>query len=244
MSIITVSGAADPSGNLSLTFPVAGLGEVYTGTLSVPDSPPAAAWKASVAGESVQSWVGTSMVGPLTTRDAEQLTISGTGLGAGEVYQAKWHAAVGRTSEITVYPPSALPTSTSVASSISGDVTVTNTVDVAISSSPTLNTIDVGGIASSLPFSASLSSSGTEEISSATVTAQDWVISGAASAGTATVSLYAGNTSSIVASVLVGTSPAPVRVPLPGLSLSGPVGVISDISGTDTVTVAGCLTTR
>lgn len=90
------SGVANGSGIATLDFPAVVPGQVFTVTVSVPNSEASAVWTLQVgqdSGQPLASWLGRTLTGPFQVSDGEILRLVGSGLTAGSTYTAM---AVGR----------------------------------------------------------------------------------------------------------------------------------------------------
>lgn len=97
-------GTADASGFCTITFPNVPQGLVWTGTIQVTNSNPAANWTAYINQLTPlgQAWPGVSSSSTLQVGGMEALTIKGVGLSPGVTYSAYW---VGSSDDSDSAPP-------------------------------------------------------------------------------------------------------------------------------------------
>jgi hypothetical protein len=111
MSIITqhATAVADTGGQASFVFPDVPMGELWSGTTSIPLAPPSAVSTVTAGGLLVGAMYGPGSYGPWTVDHSSRLIISSAGLTPSTQYQAVWHAD-DKGATYSTYPAPITPT--------------------------------------------------------------------------------------------------------------------------------------
>lgn len=118
MAIVTqhATATADTGGDAVFSFPPVPMGQIWSGTTSIPLAPPSAVSTVTAGGLLVGAMYGPGSYGPWTVDHSSPLAISATGLTPSTQYQAVWHVD-DKGNEFSTYPAPITPT-------ISGSVSI------------------------------------------------------------------------------------------------------------------------
>lgn len=78
-----ITGTPNVNGTVELSYPAVPVGRVWTGTVVIPSSDPAAIWEITIADQVWANLLGPGPFGPLQAVDGEQIVLDGTGLTPG-----------------------------------------------------------------------------------------------------------------------------------------------------------------
>jgi hypothetical protein len=82
----SVTGTSDSAGNISFTLGPAALGEVWEGSLQIPNIPTGANLTAKISSTLWGSWTGPTSFGPIQLWNGESVIVTGTGAAASTQY--------------------------------------------------------------------------------------------------------------------------------------------------------------
>lgn len=125
------TATADSGGDAVFMFPDVPQGELWSGTTTIIDAPPAANSTVTTGGQLVGSMLGAGSYGPWTADHSQRLAISATGLVPDIQYVAVWHAD-SRAREWSTYPQP-------ITTAVSGTVNVPEPVQVDVLGSVTVD---------------------------------------------------------------------------------------------------------
>lgn len=105
--ISPAQGIVNANGTITFTFNPPPQGTVQTGTISIPTSPPATKWSVNINGTTVTSILGANPAGGIQVFPNEVLTVVGTNLIPGNVYNAVYSGVAGDIDEVSAIAPAA-----------------------------------------------------------------------------------------------------------------------------------------
>jgi len=136
---LTVAENADDTGEAIFTFPDVPVGEIWSGTTTIPNADSTVISIVTASGMLLGSMQGAGSYGPWTCDHSQRLAITSIGLTPGLQYVAIWHADT-KGKEFSTYPA---PITTAVAGSISVPQPLDVTGSVEVGNFP--STVDVTG---------------------------------------------------------------------------------------------------
>lgn len=161
---------ADGAGEAVFIFPDVPSGELWIGTVTIPDAPASTAGTINVGGLPVGPLFGPGVYGPYLAGPTKPLSLTVSGLVADKQYLAVWHADNGG-ERYSTWPGT-------VTTTVQGTVVIPTPVDVAIVSPlpvPVNGTVDVGNFPAIQPISGTVT---TEPTLAAAVSAGQVVMTG------------------------------------------------------------------
>lgn len=124
VTIQTAAATADGSGDAVFMFPEVPTGELWIGTVSIPEAPATTVGRITVGGAAVGTLFGPGLYGPYIGDHTRRVGIVATGLTPNEQFQAVWHAD-DQGQKFTTWPGT-------VSTTVEGTVVIPTPVDVDI----------------------------------------------------------------------------------------------------------------
>lgn len=124
VTVQTAAATADGSGGAVFMFPEVPTGEVWIGTMSIPEAPATTVGRITVGGAAVGTLFGPGLYGPYIGDHTRRVGIVVTGLTPNEQFQAVWHAD-DQGQKFTTWPGT-------VSTTVEGTVVIPEPVDVTI----------------------------------------------------------------------------------------------------------------